>query len=141
VFPKKEIGEFVKKQNNPALKGNFNIPETEVEFTDFAPYALIFTLIMIFIGFFAHIVFTALVFTGIFSLMYLIAGKNDLPGITLQRLYVIALYAGFPGVVIGSMFPAFSLPFFSYQTVYLVCLIVYLMVIFNFLKKLAKASQ
>ncbi|OGV36477.1 MAG: hypothetical protein A2020_12660 [Lentisphaerae bacterium GWF2_45_14] len=134
ILDKKEIKTWLTGINKAPYQ-NFNIPFNNLQFKSFASHAVLGVSIMTFIGYFVHIIFSAFLFSGVFSLVYSMIGNDNIPGLSLKRLCVTAVYAGIPGTVIASFFPAFNLPFFTYQSVYLACLLIYLITVLNSLKK------
>jgi len=71
------------------------------------------------------------VYTGIFMLMYRLlngpAGK--LRTLTPGEMWKCGIYASFPPMVVASCFPALELPFLSFETVFMLGLLVYWMAV------------
>ena len=83
----------------------------------------LFVLFYIMIGFWT--VFFALVFSSVFGF----TGKRAYRTMPWSRLFAIVIYASFPPITVASLFPALSLPYIDYQTVFLFCYVCYLMVV------------
>jgi hypothetical protein len=88
----------------------------------------------------AMTLFSGITFSLIFSMVYSITGGGDDGSRGKNRLkaaslFVVALYAGFPALVIAAFFPALNLGVLDFQTVYLICFLVYLFVVFGRIQK------
>jgi len=136
LFDKKDAKDWLRKINTAPYQ-DFNLPPHKISFQSFAGHAVLAATILTFGGYLVHIIFSAFLFSGVFSIIYALIGDENIPGLTMKKLFVTAIYAGIPGTLIGAAFPAFNLPFFSYQTVYLACLLIYLIAVLNALKRAA----
>jgi hypothetical protein len=89
---------------------------------------------MSFLKFFGIILFSTLLYTLMSVLIFYLMSRDLNYLNTIKKLFVAAVYAGFPGILIASSFPAFRLPLLDYQTVYLVCFLIYFFIIINHLE-------
>lgn len=68
----------------------------------------------------------ALLYTAIFTGMFrLTGGVGRLRNLTGGEFWKIGIYAGFPGMLVASCFPALDLPFLSYGSVFMIGLVFY----------------
>jgi hypothetical protein len=128
-FQKDEIIPYLKK--NGKVVGSLNLPYNKLSPEKFRTLFKILAGIMLFIIFFFQILFQAILFISIFSLIFSLIGGRRIKVLKLRDLFVIAAYAGFPAMIIGSLFPALELPLLDYNTVYLFGFTGYLMFIIN----------
>ena len=79
----------------------------------------------------------ALLYTGIFVGMYrLLNGPSGrLRFLTLGGMWKCGIYAAFPAMAVASLFPILELPFFSYETVFMIGLLVYWMAVVSRLER------
>ena len=70
-------------------------------------------------------------YTGIFMGMYrLLNGPSGrLSFLTLKEMWKCGIYASFPPMVIASLFPILELPFVTYETVFMIGLLIYWMAV------------
>lgn len=75
--------------------------------------------------------FITLLYTGIFIGMYrlLNGASGRLRFLTLKEMWKCGIYAAFPAMVIASFFPVLELPFVSYETVFMIGLLIYWMAV------------
>lgn len=75
--------------------------------------------------------FITLLYTGIFIGMYrLLNGPTGrLRFLTLKEMWKCGIYAAFPVMIIASFFPILELPFFTYETVFMIGLLLYWMAV------------
>lgn len=134
ILNEAEAKNWLAKANKPPYN-EFNLPFHKISFQSFTGHAVLGASVMTFGGYLVHIIFSAFLFSGVFSIIYSLISDENIPGLTIKKLFVAALYAGIPGTIIGSAFPAFNLAYFSYQSVYLACLLIYLIAVLNALKR------
>lgn len=134
ILDQQETRNWLIQANKPPFS-KFNLPFHKISFQNFAGHAVLAATVLTFLGYLAHIIFSAFLFSGVFSIIYSLIGDENIPGLTIKKLFSVALYAGIPGTLIGTCFPAFNLPYLSYQTVYLACLLIYLISVLNALKR------
>jgi hypothetical protein len=90
-----------------------------------------------FMQFFFQTLFLTLIFAAIFHLF----GHRNLMNLTFKDVLLLAIYAGFPGLMIASFFPAFNLPL-DFSTVYIFCFAVYFIcVMYRFDQRYASAQK
>lgn len=70
-------------------------------------------------------------YTGIFMAMYrLLNGPSGrLRSITLGQMWKCGIYAAFPPMIVASFFPILELPFLSYETVFMIGLLIFWMAV------------
>lgn len=87
--------------------------------------------------------FVTLLYTGIFIGMYRILNgpSGRLRFITLKEMWKCGIYAAFPAMVIASFFPVLELPFFSYETVFMIGLLIYWMAVTAKLERTPKDDE
>lgn len=78
-----------------------------------------------------------LLYTGIFMGMYrLLNGPaGRLRFLTLGQMWKCGIYAAFPAMAVASLFPILELPFFSYETVFMIGLLAYWMAVVSRLER------
>jgi hypothetical protein len=81
-----------------------------------------------------QILFQPLILTSIFALVFNLVGSRNLKVLQLKDVFVTAIYAGFPAIIIASFFPAFNLPM-DFSTVYIFCFAVYFIYIMSRLER------
>lgn len=71
--------------------------------------------------------FITLLYTGIFVGMYrLLNGPSGrLRFLTLKEMWKCGIYAAFPAMAVATFFPVLELPFISYETVFMIGLLIY----------------
>ena len=75
-------------------------------------------------------------FVGVFALMNLKRSRQ----VKVGTLFVLAVYAGFPAMLIGSMAELVNLKFLDYHTVYVFGMTIYLMFVMNSLERKRQAA-
>ena len=96
-------------------------------------YWSVFGILMRFI---ITIIFNSVLYSLLFAVIYTISSRATLYNLKFKAFLVTAIYAGFPGIIIGTIFTIAEIPWLQYQTIYLVSFIVYLMVVTQRLRKL-----
>ena len=71
------------------------------------------------------------IYTGIFMVMYrlLNGASGNLRTLTPKEMWKCGIYASFPPMVVASFFPALDLPFLSFETVFMLGLLIYWMAV------------
>jgi hypothetical protein len=82
------------------------------------------------------IIFNSIFYSLLFALIYSISSRSALYNLKFKAFLATAIYAGFPGIIIGTIFTIAEIPWLQYQTIYLVSFIIYLIVITQKLRKL-----
>jgi hypothetical protein len=99
-------------------------------FLGFAADVYWYSAIMAAIKIIIMIIFNALFYSLLFALFFSISGKRaPKREYTFKTAFNTAIYAGFPAVIIGVLFTIAKMPWFEYQTVYLIAMFIYLIVI------------
>ncbi|MFA7230308.1 MAG: hypothetical protein WC071_03465 [Victivallaceae bacterium] len=126
-YQKNEIAEVMKK--NGYSGAAINIP---YNFSDNLSMAVkLYVTWRVFVWNFIPIIFQAILFIAIFSLIFNLMSAKRLKTVKLRDLFVLGIYASFPAMVVASFFPALDLPLLSYNEAYLLGFTCYLMVIIN----------
>ncbi|MDD5598725.1 MAG: hypothetical protein PHV82_12330 [Victivallaceae bacterium] len=76
-------------------------------------------------------IFQVLFFVTMFSFILNLSGNTGRPVLKYRERFVIGIYASFPPILIASFFPAFDLPFLSFNSVYIICFSLYLIIVFT----------
>ncbi|MDD5698408.1 MAG: hypothetical protein PHH77_07300 [Victivallaceae bacterium] len=85
-----------------------------------------------FIGNLAGIVLQVVFFVALFALILNLSGQNaNYPVLKYRDRFVVGIYASFPPLLIAAMFSAFELPFLTFNSVYVICFSIYLIVVFS----------
>ena len=87
--------------------------------------------------------FLAVLYTGIFMLMYrLLNGPSGrLRFLSLQEMWKCGIYASFPAMAVAAFFPVLELPFVSYETVFMVGLLIYWMSVTAYLERTSPEQE
>lgn len=72
-----------------------------------------------------------LFFVIMFAFILNLSGSTGRPVLRYRERFVIGIYTSFPPVLIASFFPAFELPFLSFNSVYVICFSIYLIIVFT----------
>ncbi|HBC87900.1 MAG TPA: hypothetical protein DCZ94_13175 [Lentisphaeria bacterium] len=100
---------------------------------------LVVMLTLVFINIFITILFFIPTSALFFSIVFFLTGKGDMPDeITFASLFTIAVYSSFPGIIIATIYYGLNLPFLDFQTVCLICFLIYLMAVLNKIKRINK---
>jgi hypothetical protein len=76
------------------------------------------------------IIFNALFYSLLFALFFSISGRRSPKReYTFKTAFNTAIYAGFPAIIIGILFTIAKMAWLEYQTVYLIAMFIYLIVI------------
>lgn len=76
---------------------------------------------------YAQIMVYLLIFVGMFHL----TGARNIRTLNFRQLFVTALYAGFPALLVASCFPALDLPLLSFGSAFVIGMILYFLVTVN----------
>jgi hypothetical protein len=93
-------------------------------------YATIITLCLQFI----QILFQTMALTTLFTIIFNLVGSRNFKILKFKNIFVAAIYAGFPAIIIASFFPAFDLPL-DFNTVYIFCFAIYFIYIMSRLER------
>ena len=72
-------------------------------------------------------VFLAVIYPAVFVGVSRLTGAGQLRRLSIREYWKIGIYAGFPALLIAGCFPAFGLPYFSFETVFVVAMLIYWM--------------
>ena len=90
-------------------------------------------------GVLTHFVFMILLnvmlYSLIFAAVYSISSRSSLYNLKFKSFLVTAIYAGFPAVVIGTVFTIAEIPWIQYQTIYLIAFVIYLIAVTHKLRR------
>ena len=125
---------------NMPLLGVLNLHENNslLQHSDSIFYWSAFGILMRFI---ITIVFNSIFYSLLFALIYTISRKAALYNLKFKAFLSTAIYAGFPGIIIGTIFTIAELPWLQYQTIFLISFIVYLIFITQKLRNLDKDNN
>ncbi len=84
-----------------------------------------FGFFLFWVGSFLQVLFYTLVFVA----MFLWTGGRNLSNFNFRKVFVCAIYAGFPVLPVACAFPAFELPLLSFGTAYVIGMIIYLLTV------------
>lgn len=106
------------------------------DFRDMADYVAAYTLLRMFVCYIAKVFINALFYSALFAFVFSLAGRSAAHADFASR-FTLTLYAGFPGVIIATLLTAGDVPFLDYQTIYLIVLVIYLIMISKKFKRLS----
>lgn len=119
----------VYKNNQSQFKIPFFLKNGEIlEFSSFSDTIFFWISLAMFVINLGSYFICALLYSLLFALFYIIIGKKFY-SISFKSYFLMAIYAGFPGIIIGAVLIFANIPWFQYQTIYLICMIVYLIFI------------
>jgi len=100
-------------------------------FADFQGNVYWYSSVMAGIKFVIMIFFNALFYSLLFGLFFSISGRRSSvkKDFSFKTAFNTALYAGFPAIIIATLFTIAKMPWFEYQTVYIFALFIYLIII------------
>jgi hypothetical protein len=90
----------------------------------------------ILVRFIMTIIFNSVFYSLLFALLYTISRKSALYNLRFKAFFATAVYAGFPGIIIGTIFTIAEISWLQYQTIFLVSFIVYLIAVTQKLRKI-----
>ena len=120
---------------NVPLFGMLNLHENQ-SLSDYSDSIYYWSAFGILFRFIITIIFNSIFYSLIFALIYTISKRSALYNLKFKAFLVTAVYAGFPGIVIGTVFTIAEMPWLQYQTVFLIAFIVYLLSVTQKLRKL-----
>jgi len=131
-FQKDGIMQYLKE--NASIGNPLKLPVSSVNVAEMKgvvkTYATIITLCLQFI----QILFQTMALTTLFTLIFNLVGSRNFKILKFKNIFVTAIYAGFPAIIIASFFPAFELPL-DFNTVYIFCFAVYFIYIMSRLER------
>ena len=131
-FQKDNILQYLKENSSP---GNpFTLPVSSVNAADMKIPVKIYATGITFAFQFIQILFQTILLTALFTMIFNLVGSRNFKILKFKNIYVTAIYAGFPAIIIASFFPAFDLPL-DFNTVYIFCFAVYFIYIMSRLER------
>ena len=82
-----------------------------------------------------------ILYIGMFAVVTLLMNMNRPDRLPFKQMIVLAIYAGFPPMLIGSTAEALRLPYLSFNMIYVLGMTFYLIVIMNRLERLRQEQQ
>ncbi len=82
-----------------------------------------------------------ILYIGMFAVVTLLMNMNRPNRLPFKQMIVLAIYAGFPPMIIGSAAEALRLPYLSFNMIYVLGMTFYLIVIMNRLERLRQEQQ
>ena len=131
MFSTSEFSGWLKTPDNSV--GNWkNMPVFTQPFTFWAKFLLCGLAITLLFGYFIGIVWLTLLYIGIFALMFrLTGGAKKLASMTFSQFCKVGVYAAFPAMLVAGCFPLLELPLLSFNTVYMIGLVIYWLIVVN----------
>ena len=84
-----------------------------------------------FLMFFVAGAIQILFYTGVFVGMFHLTGARQLRVLRFRELFIIAVYAGFPAMLVASVFAAFELPLLNFGSAYVIGMVLYMLTAVN----------
>lgn len=121
---------YIKRNTSPESKLFCDAPE--LSWDAIKDYCKTSLTSIVFFKSMGGILFQVLLFVMMFSFILNLSGKNTgAPVLKYKTRYVIGIYTSFPPLLIATLFRAFELPFLSFNSVYILCFSIYLIVVFT----------
>lgn len=92
-------------------------------------FAVVGLCIGLFLVNFAIVFLLPLLYTAIFVLVFRLTGGRQLRTLSLGEFWRVGIYSGFPVMLFAGCFPAFDLPLLRYDTVFMIGLVGYWLVV------------
>ena len=122
-------------KNNTSLKNKLISPYFDLSWNALNNYFKNGLVLVSFLADFVGILLQVLLFVMMFSfILNLSARGTGAPVLKYKTRYIIGIYASFPPLLIATMFRAFELPFFSFNSVYVISFSIYLIVVYTHLQ-------
>ena len=132
IVPASELPEVLARRQTAGTHGNseLQLPQGEerivISGTELMNVVRGNVLVSLLLLMFGMCLLLALLYTAIFAGMFrLTGGISRLRNLTGGEFWKIGIYAGFPGMLVASCFPALDLPFLSYGSVFMIGLVFY----------------
>lgn len=113
--------------------GAFLLKSTD-NFDVLIPSLVRWSSLVIMFKFFVTAVLNMLFYGLIFALIYRFTSKNNSISYTFKNFFVIAIYASFPAIIIGTLLSLAQTQWLEYSTIFIIVFIIYLFFILNNLK-------
>ena len=122
-------------KNNTSVKSKIIYEAPELSWATIKDHCKSALTSIIFFKSLASILFQVLLFVLMFSFILNLSSRNTgAPVLKYKTRYIIGIYASFPPLLVATMFRAFELPFFSFNSIYVICFSIYLIVVFTHLQ-------
>jgi hypothetical protein len=89
---------------------------------------------IVFFKFFLSAFFNVIFYALIFAAIYAFTERGGVLNYKLKNFFVIAVYAAFPAIIMGTIFESVQTQYLEYSTVFIIAFVIYLFVITNRLK-------
>lgn len=116
---------FDEELNRPNSGENWPLPERSMRAEDVFDLANFFYSAWWFVFDWAGNFLLGVILTGVFAVVARLSGAATARGLTGWQYWQIGVYAGFPGMLIGSVAAALELPILSYGFAYALALVIY----------------
>jgi len=133
-----ELATYIKQKGNIAGPFNMNFSNNSIGAAQ--PAIKFYSAVVIFIAYLGQIFFQALLFIGIYSLIFAFVGGGRIRKLKFKQIFAVGTYCAFPAIFIASFFPALHLPL-DFQTVFLFAFLIYLVVVFNYLQRFLAVTE
>jgi hypothetical protein len=120
-------------QGNIPVVGAFLLSSTD-NFDILVPSLVRWSLVIVMFKFFATAILNMLFYGLIFALIYRFTSKSDYIGYTFKNFFVVAIYASFPAIIIGTLLSLAQTQWLEYSTIFIIAFVIYLFFILNNLK-------
>lgn len=131
-FQKDSIMTYLKE--NSSATNPLKLPVNSLNAAEMKLPVKIYATMITFCLQFIQIMFQSLVLTAIFTMIFNLVGSRNFKILKFKNIFVTAIYAGFPAIIIASFFPAFDLPM-DFNTVYIFCFALYFIYIMSRLER------
>lgn len=91
--------------------------------------------IYLFLSTFANIMALSFLYLLVFSIFSSIFGKSSMLNLSFAKTFMISIYVAFPGAIIATLYTALKLPYFSFQTIFLISYFIYSIPVFARLQR------
>lgn len=116
---------FDEELNRPNSSESWPFPESHEDAEDIFSLACVMTAAVWFVWNLTVTFAAGLILTGVFAGLARLTGTATARGLTGWQYWQIGVYAGFPGMLIGSIVEALELPFLSFGLAYSLALVIY----------------
>lgn len=127
-------------QGDIPVVGAFLLKTTD-NFDILASSLVRWSLVMAVVKFFATAILNMLFYGLIFALLYRFTSKSEYTEYTFKNFFVIAIYASFPAIIIGTLLNLAQTQWLDYSTIFIIAFVIYLFFILNNLKINTKVSH
>lgn len=103
-------------------------------FSEFVPGFAMWSSFIVFFKFFISAYFNVIFYALIFAAIYAFTEKGGVLNYKFKNFFIIAVYAAFPAIIIGTIFESIQSQYLDYSTIFIIAFVIYLFVITNRLK-------